>query len=154
MKNLIISAARKAFGDVFTKDDFVVAHFKVQDYNYRCVFHESDRIVRARLFPLMGVDPIVVPPDRRDAVLQYFGAVNTLSHISDGWLKLHPDGEICCQAEVVIASSVEDLDELLPMMTRNAGRTLGLWWPGLAEVINKGIAPSIAFLATREKIGS
>ena len=152
MKSLIVSAATKAFGDVFTKDDYVVAYFKHGNFNFQCVFHETDRVFRARLFPLAGLEPIVAPPGRRDAVLQYFGAVNAVSQISDGWLKLHPDGGICCQAEVVIATGVKNLDDLLPLMVRNAGNTLSLWWPGLAAVINEGTDPMVAFRACKDGV--
>jgi hypothetical protein len=149
-KSLIVSAASKTFGDVFAKDDFIIAYFKLGDFSYQCIFHEADHIFRARLFPLVGLEPIVVPPGRRDAVLQYFGAVNAVSHISDGWLKLHPEGEICCQAEIVIAIGVEDLDDLLPLMVRNARNTLFLWWPGLTAVTNDGTDPVVAFRACKD----
>lgn len=144
VKDLIISAASKAFADVFTKDDVVFVYFKVEGDNFRAVFHEADRIFRVRLFRLLGLDPIFAPVDRRDGVLQYFGAVNAVSHLSEGWLKLDLDSSVCCQAEIVLSSGVQfkNLDELIPMMVNRAGNTLARWWPGLAAVINDGMARS------------
>jgi hypothetical protein len=152
MKQLVIAAACEMFEDVYTKDDFVVILFSASKQVYQAVFRESDRILRLRLFPLLpDLKEMIVPVERRGALQQYFGAVNAISNISNGWLKLHQDAAVCCQNEVVVATGAEDLRNLLVKMLEGASKTLTSWWPGIVAVLNEAADPTIAFHAARER---